>query len=285
MKKTVSVILILCLSLFALCGCKDREKISAEEIIDSVLANLESVESLYVESETDSNVNVMGNIVDSKSTVISKVNIKDKTQYAAITTVAMGNTAETECYIKENAGGADVYLKVNDMWIKQTAIIPDKVAELGISTDSYQLMSMYFELLKGNCKIEEIKTDGKDCYVLSGKIDAGEEILEKSGLGNTLQQLIQSGLTTEQIEKIISNVGDFEVTLYVDKETLLPTQLDVDITDATQNIMMGLADVLGEMGDIKVERNIAVSKYSQYNEIGEIVIPQEVLNAQEVALY
>ncbi len=285
MKKTVSIILILCLSLFALCGCKDREEISAEEIIDSVLANLENVESLYVESETDSNVNVMGSTVDSKSTVISKVNIKDKVQYAAITTVAMGNTAETECYIKENAGGADVYLKVNDMWIKQTAIIPDKVAELGISTDSYQLMSMYFELLKGNCKIEEIKTDGKDCYVLSGKIDAGEEILEKSGLGNTLQQLIQSGLTPEQIEKIISNVGDFEVTLYVDKETLLPTQLDVDITDATQNIMMGLADVLGEMGDIKVERNIAVSKYSQYNEIEEIVIPQEVLNAQEVALY
>lgn len=290
MKKTISLMLVLCLFLFSLCGCNNGGKSSepdhsAEEIIDSILTNIENVESLYLECETDSSMSVMGSKVDSKSTVVSEVNIKEKVQYISMIMETLGNTVETECYIKENANGADVYLNANGNWIKQTAIIPEKVTELGISTDSYQLMGLYFEMLKDNCEISETTADGREYYVFTGKIHAGEEVLEKSSLGNTLHQLIESGLSQEQIEEIISNVGEFEVTLYVDKETLLPTQFEVDITEATQNIMTGLADVLGESGEIKVEKNVAVSKYSQYNEIGEITIPEEVLNAEEVALY
>jgi len=293
MKKTVSVILILCLSLFSLVGCKDGENASSKktdakdkEIIDSVIEAVNGVESLYLESKTDSSMSVMGNRVDSSSTAICEVDVKDKVQHVIISMTASGEKMDTECYVKENASGADAYLKANGTWLKQTGIPYDKVNELGLSTDSYNLMVMYLELLKEKSEIKEKTVDGKECYVISGEIDAGEEeLLKKAGLGNTLQQLVQSGMTSSEIDEIISNVEEMEIIISVDKESLLPVKMKIDITEVTQNIMDGLAKVLGETGEIKVEKNVAVSKYSRYNEMDEITIPEEVLNAEEVVLY
>ena len=69
------------------------------------------------------------------------------------------------------------------------------------------------------------------------------------------------------------------------KKTLLPIRIDVDLTDATQKILDGLQQTLGESSTLKVNKNVTVTKYSKYNEIGEILIPDEAKNAPETVIY
>ena len=292
MKKLLSIMLSLGLIVVMLSGCNNNgnsgelPQVSAQEVIDSVLENIKYVESLRLEAETDSSMSVMGSKVESKTKITSEIDLKEKIQYYDMQIEASGQQSAVKCYVKEHDGNSDVYMYANETWIKNTNIPSVKAVDLGLSTDSYKSMSLYLESIRNNCEITSKIIDGTECYVLSGKIDAGEnEILEKVGLGNTLKQLVQSGMTSSQIDEIISNVDEFEIVVYVDKEYLLPIQMEIDITDVTQSIMDGLSKVLGETGEIKVEKNIAVSKYSKYNEIDEIVIPEEALNAQEVAMY
>ena len=63
---------------------------------------------------------------------------------------------------------------------------------------------------------------------------------------------------------------------------MLPTKVEMDLTLVTQNIMNKIAQVLGESSETEVVESISVSTYSQYNDIGDIIIPEEAVNAQEI---
>lgn len=305
MKRIISLFLILCLSVFALCGCGDdtstsktkpeaepgeepviEEVASPEEIIDDVIANFQAVESMRAEMVTDSDISVQGISTYSKATAIIEMNNKDNIQYLKLSMDAAGQETNSEAYVKINSDNADAYVMTDGKWIKQTGIPSNKLSELGLTTNAHTLLTFYLEAIKEDCDFNEENIDGTDCYVFSGKIDAGkEDLLNKVGLGTLIKTLAQSGIPSATIDEIISNAGTFDVIIYVDKTTLLPIQADFDVTDVTANIMSGLAEAIGQPDIIIVKKNSGVTKYDKFDKIGKIVIPDEALSGEEVNIY
>jgi len=260
-------------------GCTaktDTQKSEAEKVVERVLKNLDEAESFRIENEITKRWSDMGIESGDNSVSCHIVNFKDKIQYIDFD---LKNPGQEICYVEETQSGSNVYVSSATEWKKQMRIPAEEIEKLGLSFDSYDTVKVYMEHIKDNCSMKE---DGSS-YILTGIIDAGsEEILEKVGVGNLINNLLESGLDSAQVEEVVLGAGEFEITVTIDKKLMLPIKTEIDLTGVTQNIMDNIARVLGESSETKVLESISVSTYSQYNEIGKITIPEEAVNAQEI---
>lgn len=281
MKRFLSLFLSFGL-LVLVAGCTENsnsKKSEAEKVIESVLKNLDNAESFYVENEITKRWSDMGIEDGNKSISCRKVDFKNKMQYIDFN---LENPGQEECYVEETESGNNVYVSSASEWKKQTGVPIEGIGKLGLSLDSYTTVKVYMEHMKENCSIEE----NDSSYIFTGVINAGsEDILEKVGLGTLINNLLESGLDSSQVEEVVLAAGEFEIIVTVDKGLMLPAKTEMDLTRVTQNIMNKIAQVLGESSETDVIESISVSTYSQYNEIGEITIPEEALSSEEVSFY
>jgi len=315
MKKLLSLLLCVVMMLFTFAGCnkksepvkpssesknveekvpeksvpeveKEEKEVSVQDIIAAVSEKVASVECFHLEAEVESRM-ISGDIeISSDTEITSEVNFNDKIQYTSMKQSSANGETYAETYIKENGDSTDVYVLSNGEWMKQTGIPSAKAEELRLKTATSDKLLLYIEAIRDSCTMEEDIVQETDCYVFIGEINTkNEEILEETGLGNVISMLLQNNLSEEQINNIISNAGKFLVLVAVDKESLLPIKIEVDLTNVTQKILDGLQEALGESAMLKVEKNVTVTNYSKYNEMDVIVIPDEAKNAPETVIY
>lgn len=154
-----------------------------------------------------------------------------------------------------------VYTQVDGTWIKQ----PDTIVE--------QMTTSLEESVKPEKQLEYFKTIAKDTkitvendnYIMTAEL-SGDGVKE---LAKSL--LSQGGASNDQMSALLDtmNIKAIKIVSGMNKETLLPTKSDVTMS----------AEM--EQEGIKISFDIDLtSTYSKYNEVGEINIPQEALDAQ-----
>ena len=122
------------------------------------------------------------------------------------------------------------------------------------------------------------KTATKYSAVIEG--EALEKVIQASG---ALDQLEQSGLDASKAGELYSDLSDLYLTLWVDETAMQPVKIEMNLTEMMKSIM----DKLGQMDDSAVV-DMEITAFSlaltitDYNNVDEIIIPEEALSASEL---
>lgn len=119
--------------------------------------------------------------------------------------------------------------------------------------------------------------DGKNAYKYSC-VTSGEEakqMLLSSGATDSLSSL---GVTTEQLESSIGDVGDITEYVWIDEATLYPVKYETDMTEAMDKLMAGVFESMGEQVQgmsMSIPKMKMSMTCSNFNSAADFEIPEE----------
>lgn len=119
--------------------------------------------------------------------------------------------------------------------------------------------------------------DGKNAYKYSC-VTSGEEakqMLLSSGATDSLSSL---GVTTEQLESSIGDVGDITEYVWIDEATLYPVKYETDMTEAMDKLMAGVFESMGEQAQgmsMSIPKMKMSMTCSNFNSAADFEIPEE----------
>lgn len=119
--------------------------------------------------------------------------------------------------------------------------------------------------------------DGKNAYKYSC-VTSGEEakqMLLSSGATDSLSSL---GVTTEQLESSIGDVGDITEYVWIDETTLYPVKYETDMTEAMDKLMAGVFESMGEQAQgmsMSIPKMKMSMTCSNFNSAADFEIPEE----------
>ncbi|UVI31067.1 DUF6612 family protein [Paenibacillus spongiae] len=170
-----------------------------------------------------------------------------------------GNQTITQ-YITEDG----IYSGTNGSWVK----LPNEMKD--------QMMASLSGSMKPEAQLEQFKTIAKDMKITE---EGSEYVMSADLSGDSMKEMAkslmsQSGGANEQVAAMLDamNIKNIKITYGVNKETYLPTKSDVSMT----------MDMEQEGQSISLDM-VMTSTFSKHNEVAEIKVPEEALNAPSAA--
>ena len=294
MKKLISLILCIMICFAILAGCTDNtakngaskdeetKELTAKEILENAIDFWDSSETFETTANMEFEISAEGETVTATTLVESLYDIKDQEAYAKISSTQNGQSADVETYISLDNDGYVVYLKNNSQWYKQTAISDDVATRNAVAPEKDKLMISYLENCKENAQFEE----DEDYYIFSAAIASSDlETIKTTPLKDTINTLLQMGMTEEDVTELLAGMGKFKFDLYIEKETFAPVKIKADMKEAMNTLLSQVYLLSGYEGEISVDKTDIVAKYSNFNKDFDIQIPEAALDAQEVTMY
>lgn len=236
---------------------------TASEEADSVHSSME-IAMLIEEEDTEVNINVRND-----SYVVEGENVQK--QETIISLDALGTQAITTYVDLENKKS---YVTADGGLSWQQDEISDEDVEIYRQGPGFLQfftgIDNYIEA--GTEKINGIMTDRYD-----GVIGA-EGLAERIKQTGMLEQMGAGDLSDEQLKSISDEIGNVEVSMWIDPSTHLPQKMSVDMTAMMQKIMG-----LGEDEDFSDSLKEVTFTYvqSEYNAVEPIVIPEEAISTNQ----
>lgn len=304
MKKLISLILcaLMCFSLLTGCGddagSKKRSKkestkveestsgknevLTKEEILDNAIEFWNSSETFKTVADMEINISAEGESVATQTKIESLYDIKDQEAYAKISTSQNSQSSTIETYINLDDDGYVVYLNDGSQWYKQTAISNDVANRNSIAPEKDQMMISYLENCKKNAEFEE----DEDYYIFSAAIASSDiETIKTTPLKDTINTLLDMGMTEEDVTALLESMDEFEFDLYIEKDTFAPVKIEADMKDAMNTLLPQIYLLSGLEIEISVDKTDIVAEYCDFNKDFEIEVPEAALNASETAMY
>ncbi|MBR4015458.1 MAG: hypothetical protein IKI88_04545, partial [Anaerotignum sp.] len=118
--------------------------------------------------------------------------------------------------------------------------------------------------------------------VISG--EAMKEAIADSGIGSLAASF---GVAEEDMEAVYGDMKDLPVTLWIDEEGYV-LKYELDMKDMMQKMMDYTMSALTEQMDqeikLDVTKTMIIVTCDNFNEVKEIVIPEEALNTTQIGL-
>lgn len=161
--------------------------------------------------------------------------------------------------VKQYLSKDGVYTHVNGQWSK----VPDDMkAQMLAGMEGSKNPAKQLDNFKSIAKDMKVSEEGDD-YILTADV-SGEGMKEMAK--SLMSQTGNDSQTAAMMEQM--NIKNIKITYGVNKTTYLPTKSDINMTmDMEQN---------GQSISMKMEMTSTLSKH---NEVGEIKVPQEVLDS------
>ncbi|QHS23097.1 hypothetical protein GWK91_09110 [Virgibacillus sp. MSP4-1] len=254
--KKILIMTLLLISLL-ITGCGTAEK--PEDIFQQALKESENLQSFQVDMKMEQKIKMsdMNQALPMNMTSKTKVQTDPEAMYQE--TDLMGQKVKVY-YVND-----EFYLKPSDeeKWMKAPQEVVDQINQLTQSQHSPNEQLSQLETFVDELNMEEKKNH----YVFS--ITASGDKMKSY----VLKQLRQNELPDQQItEKQLQNmtIHDVEISLEVDKETYYPQTYSMSMkTNSKQN------------GKTAKTETAIDAAYSQFNQIGEIKLPENVKNNAE----
>lgn len=121
--------------------------------------------------------------------------------------------------------------------------------------------------------METIRYNG----IISG--DQLEKVIKNAGISSQLESM---GFDTSMTQAMFRELGDLPVSIWIEKDTYMPAQYEMDMTDIMQGMMSGMMKSLGDdtTTDITVDRVYISMTVQSVNDVNHIEIPEEALAAE-----
>ena len=249
MKKSLKKVLFTVLTVFAVffvvaCGNKEDTKINKEEVIKNFSEannNIKSTDLVTTVTMAPKNGGEAINLTMTASLIADPLTLK-------MTMETKGQNVKINSFVKDNT--MFIQNPVDNNWIKQA--LPKEVSEQFKNITNNNIDN--YELFKDNLDKIDIKEKG-DNYIISIVKDTDflKEAMEKQ---NSNMGILGQGETFE--------VNNITMEYVVDKETYLTKSSIISFETKLQG------------QDMKISTN---TEFSNINNIQEITIPEEALNA------
>lgn len=293
-KKILMLLLAATLTLSATaCGGKDdntapaessevqTEEEAEEEEIDAFAAaveNMEDVTNMEAQMVMDMSMEISAEgesqAVDF-TTTMDMAFFSEPRKIKAVMNIDMGElgSAEQSIYGEVSEDGTGMmYLYDGASWQSMEV----SAADLG----QYDAGSNMLSLIDNGSEytlegMEDV--DGKNAYKYSC-VTSGEEakqMLLSSGATDSLSSL---GLTAEQLESSIGDVGEITEYVWIDEATLYPVKYESDMTEAMDKLMAGVFESMGEQAQgmsMSIPRMKISMTCSNFNSAADFEIPEE----------
>ena len=276
LRKGLAVLLAVMMPLSMLACAKGN---SPEELIEKAMLANEKLENCHADMDIVMDMTVEGQKQATKMT--ASMDMFSNPMKSKMSMSAEGQNIEM--YMDSSY----VYMGMMGQWIKS----PIQTAQMQ-QMDVKASMDLYLKNMDNFKLEEEEQVSGLDTYKISGVItgDSLEEVIESSGMMSELeQQLGYNADMAAMIDKMVENIGDILVTIWIEKNDFTVIQYDVDMTNAMSIMMKSMEDALkDEIEEGKtIEDYVKVDQYtmritmSQINAIEDFEIPAEALAGME----
>ena len=265
----------LTLSMTACGGTENKDNSSGD--IGTAMEKLNAVSSLDATMVMEMNMSVMEQVMETKTTMNMSC-FNDPMKLKADMTMDMGDlgSVDMSMYASMDGDTYNMYLYDGTNWTTQAV----DVSYLQ-QYDAKESMNLYLEsgddyTLAGT---EEINgsTTNKFTGVIRG--EALEEVLAASGATSNLE----ASVGDLDLASLYSDLGDLEITVWVDQESGYPVRYAMDMTQMMQDMMDKIlaASAEGEdtSGMLTVDKVNMVMDCFNFNSAADFEIPAEALGA------
>ena len=273
-RKILSLLLILCLVLsFTACGSK---KMSDEEILQESVKNMQALNSITTESSMEMGFSVGGKTMNMTTDMVQRIINEPLAMEQTMTTTMDGEAEEIQSAVYLEADGDNLitYTQIEGEWYKTT----QSGFEALKAYDSTGAMALYMEAVEKFKKVGTEEVAGVKANKYEGVIpeEYFQSVLEASGMD---KQLGLQGASEESLTDLFKGMGEMPITIWIDGEKLLPVKYDFDMSAMMKAIMSSMG--MGEE-ELSIEKVTMSMSITGYDNVDEIVIPQEARDAEEM---
>ena len=257
----------------SLAACGGSEP-TPEEILDQTLQNSqEGLESLSasVTAQIDMEIQVGDQTQTMENTTaMDMVCFSDPLKLKAETSMDMGELGSFSAtvYAQQEGETYTTYTDVGGQWFKETAS-----AELLEQYNASAEMNSYLSSTDQWAFQQEEELDGKTV------------LMEESGVLDSLGTMQQLGVSTENLQGMLQDLGDVTIEMWIDPEICYPVRYEMDMTQVCNTLMEHVLQVLEDMGQptdgisIQYPQVQMTMTCSDINSAPDFEIPAEALEA------
>lgn len=287
MKKKIAALMmaaVLALSLTA-CG-KDAvneetaETVVAEEVdaYEAAMEKMADVDSMDAQMVMTMNMSVGAGgeeqSVESVTTM-EMTYFADPVHMKADMTIDMGELGSLDQSMYAELTEDGTYM----MYVYDSANWQTQTAELGDLEKFDARSNMLSNMDEGNHfeKVGMELVDGVNAYRYEGAV-TGEAMRETLLASGTLDSVSALGIGEEELEEMVSGLGDIPIVLWIDEESLYPVRYEMDMTEVMDRLMSNMLESLGEQVEglsMSYQKVEVVMTCFNYNEAADFEIPEE----------
>ena len=285
-KKLLAGLLVLALML-GLCACGGPK--TPEEVIANVNENLAKVKSMTFGMTTEMTMQSFNETVDMTISMDGETTTEPAVVHADmnIDMGAFGSIA-MEMYAEQSDSAAVTYINTLGQWMKEEVDLSEENGLIDAKGDMSTSLESAVELREiGTETIDGVEATRYDGVITKENL---QKVLDSTGMLNELGDVLgmQDGLgdTAENTAEL----GDIPISIWVDKEAMMPVRYEMDMTELMQALMtQALAAELGEDADALGEDYLTISKVKVamtvggFDSVEAIVIPDEAKNAEPMS--
>lgn len=257
-RKAVALGMAAAMTAALLSGC--GTKATPENLLRDMADNAEGTESVLMNLKVGMDMDGMEMSIDMdmESTVNPEAAYGKGVMGAGLGSFSYNS--EMEMYTLMEDDEYVTYMGIDDVWTKEVTD-EDAAADVSAMSGDMEDYAEYFELSE-----ELVTVNGKDCFELTGNL--GGEVISDMMQADMIDSL--SGYSGDESD---FEDMEFECTIDIYKDTILPARVYIDMTDT----LAALLEEEGiEMGECYVDMTLM-----EYNKVEPITVPDEVIAAAE----
>ena len=276
---------VLTLSLAA-CGASEP---TPEEILAQTLQNRqEAPESLSasVTAQVDMEIQAGDQTQTLETTtVMDMVCFSDPLKLKAETSMDMGELGSFSAtvYAQQEGEAYTTYTDVGGQWVREENASAELLEQYNASAE----MNSYLSSTDQWTFQQEEELEGTRTLKFSGTVTGSQvsDLLEESGVLDSLGTMQQLGVSAENLEGMLQNLGDITIEMWIDPEICYPVRYEMDMTQVCNALMDNVLQVLSDMGQstdgisFRYPRVQMTMTCSDINAAPDFEIPAEALEA------
>ena len=266
------------------CGSKDGGSTgqSSEDILKTAQENMADIKSMSYDMTMSMDMASGGESL--KIATNGKVDqIIDPITMKMDMNVDMGEIGNmnTTMYVAQDGEKYMLYTGIdsgdgNLVWQKQEVADTSAFEQM----DARESFDLYLSSAESFQENGAEKIADRDATRYDGVISEADlaKVMEASGV---LSQFASLGISGDQLDTMLTGLGDLPISLWIAKEDLIPVKYEMDMTAIMQSLMTKMMDSMGAGEENKLDvSNVLVSMtVSNINAVDSIEIPAEALNA------
>lgn len=277
-KKLLAALLVLALML-GLCACGSPR--TSAEVMKRAGENLAKVKSMTFDMTLEMSMSAGGETVDMVVGMEGETTTEPVVVHAdmAIDLGALG-AMEMELYAEQNDDTVTTYISALGQWRKEEAPLDEENAALDAKGD----MGSSLAYASGLEEIGVETVGGVEAARYDGVITKEhlQEVLKNTGVLDDLGDAMDLKKSLEDAAENTAGLGDIPISIWIDKEAMLPVRYEMDMTEMMQKLMDQVSTAVSmeypTVSRVKVSMTIG-----GIDAVDAITIPDEARNAQPMS--
>lgn len=277
-KKAMACLLGLTLVL-SLCACGSPR--TSAEVMKRAGENLAKVKSMTFDMTLEMSMSAGGETVDMVVGMEGETTTEPVVVHAdtAIDLGALG-AMEMELYAEQNDDTVTTYISALGQWRKEEAPLDEENAALDAKGD----MGSSLAYASGLEEIGVETVGGVEAARYDGVITKEhlQEVLKNTGVLDDLGDAMDLKKSLEDAAENTAGLGDIPISIWIDKEAMLPVRYEMDMTEMMQKLMDQVSTAVSmeypTVSRVKVSMTIG-----GIDAVDAITIPDEARNAQPMS--